>query len=876
MELHTRCWVRVDTHRLLRRAAIAGWSCLLRRPQGRTFSNKLTPTTQAPTTTTTPSTPASPGGRIIDLTAAEALLTTALGCRLAATAATPLAPAPSAPAPHTVLLSPAGRRASGWRYGARAFGRAAQDARRDAAALAAALSASAAGADADADAIRALAAECASLDDAELATSVRAAVDAAAALRGRTASRTARAAATRLLFGLTRCARLVAAPAPAWSGDGGDNAQLGTAPRDHGLRAASAALARAATLPPPPRHESAAARWPSFDGASAASDDDDGATPKLRVATALAAALDAAAASPRRSSLAARVRRLDLSSPSSPSSPATPDATPPPARTVAATAHPHRLSAQTGPDAGGDRARGASPVSDDGRVVAPPSPFAAASPTTTTTLVCRICDAPVPAPGLREHTEACAAAVRAAASYRPPPLRKGGGATPAAAAPPLVHPSPDRPPPPPPTIADFHLVKPISRGAYGRVYLARKRATGDVYAVKAMRKADLVRRNAAATARAERDALAAAACPFVIASYYAFTSPDCVYIVMEYAPGGDLASLLAVVGALDEPAARAATADAVLALEFCHAAGVVHRDVKPDNLLVAGDGRVKLADFGLSTAGVADRAADAGLGGGGGSDNAPPPPDASPSARPPPCVGTPDYLAPELLLGTGHGPAADWWSLGATLFELLTGAPPFAGPTPEAVFDAALSRRIAWPPAGTLSDASTDLIDRLLDPDPSTRLGAVPNGAAAVKAHPWFTSLDWAAAASAKAPPLFVPRLDGKEDTSYFADVAISKPVSSTSAAVDAAGDAAAVAAALAARGGGGAGGALRARAAVHPGDSDVEEDDDDDDDATTITPDAVAAADAVHFSDFAFTNVDTLGAANAAALAELGRGVVE
>ena len=445
--------------------------------------------------------------------------------------------------------------------------------------------------------------------------------------------------------------------------------------------------------------------------------------------------------------------------------------------------------------------------------------------------------------------DAAIAGLRSAASAAPPcsvadalgrralrlarAVRRGGRApSPAPTPTPPLPGSPAQPPLPPPSplplppssggvcIADFEVLKPISRGAYGRVYLARKRATGDLYAVKVMRKADLVRKNAVAGAVTERDILAAADNPFVVRFYWAFTSPTAVYLVMEYAAGGDLASLLAGVGALDEGAARPYIAEAVLALAYCHARGVVHRDVKPDNLLIAGDGHVKLADFGLSTVGVVDRAAglDGGSGGGGGGGApatarrasggggaAAAPPSAQPPqpALLPRAVGTPDYLAPELLLGgsAAHGPAVDWWALGAVLFECVAGVPPFAADAPEGVFANILAQSIHWPyeeeeggeegggggddtpatptsssgraPARTiaLSRECVDLITRLLDPDPATRLGAGPDGAAAVRAHPWFAGLDWAALAASKAAlaPPFVPDLAGEEDTCYFA-----------------------------------------------------------------------------------------------------------
>lgn len=367
-------------------------------------------------------------------------------------------------------------------------------------------------------------------------------------------------------------------------------------------------------------------------------------------------------------------------------------------------------------------------------------------------------------------------------------------------------------------IDDFEILKPISRGAFGRVYLARKRATGDLFAVKVMRKADLIRKNMVQSARNERNILAMADNPFVVRFFYSFTSRDNLYIVMEYAPGGDLASLLRALGALEEDTARQYAAEVALALEYCHAQGIIHRDVKPDNVLISVDGHVKLTDFGLSCFGVIDRtdphprAMDIGSGSLPSSPNgklfgrqaaAAPAHDllqspaskadlreaAHAAAMASPrlkagidegqrAVGTPDYLAPELLLGTGHGIGADWWSLGVVLFETVVGSPPFSAATPEDIFQNILERSIAWPPPGTLSPELVDLLDRLLEPDPEARLGH--RGAAEVKMHPWFAGVDWAGLARQKAA--FVPAPSDDTDTSYFLS---SKEVSQMSLALD-------------------------------------------------------------------------------------------
>ncbi|DBA81919.1 TPA: hypothetical protein ACH3X1_007632 [Trebouxia sp. C0004] len=157
------------------------------------------------------------------------------------------------------------------------------------------------------------------------------------------------------------------------------------------------------------------------------------------------------------------------------------------------------------------------------------------------------------------------------------------------------------------TIDDFEILKPISRGAFGRVYLCKKRATGDLLAIKVMRKNDLIRKNMVESVRNERNILAMANNPFVVRFYYSFTSRDNLYIVMEYLNGGDCFSLLRVFGALDEDTARLYIAETVLALEYCHTQAIIHRDLKPDNLLISSQGHVKLTDFGLSCIGVIDR-----------------------------------------------------------------------------------------------------------------------------------------------------------------------------------------------------------------------------------------------------------------------------
>ncbi|XP_057537927.1 probable serine/threonine protein kinase IREH1 [Amaranthus tricolor] len=330
-----------------------------------------------------------------------------------------------------------------------------------------------------------------------------------------------------------------------------------------------------------------------------------------------------------------------------------------------------------------------------------------------------------------------------------------------------IHSSKDRT-----SIDDFEIIKPISRGAFGRVFLAKKRTTGDLFAIKVLKKADMIRKNAVESILAERNILISVRNPFVVRFFYSFTCRENLYLVMEYLNGGDLYSLLRNLGCLDEDVARVYIAEVVLALEYLHSLQVVHRDLKPDNLLIAHDGHIKLTDFGLSKVGLINSTDDlSGPAVSGTSLFEDDQPQLSASEKHQErrkkrsAVGTPDYLAPEILLGTGHGATADWWSVGVILFELIVGIPPFNAEHPQIIFDNILNRNIPWPRVPEeMSCETQDLINKLLTEDPNQRLGA--RGASEVKAHPFFRDINWDTLARQKAA--FVPSSDGAYDTSYF------------------------------------------------------------------------------------------------------------
>eukprot|EP00003_Mantamonas_plastica_P013915 TRINITY_DN2417_c0_g1_i7.p1 TRINITY_DN2417_c0_g1~~TRINITY_DN2417_c0_g1_i7.p1 ORF type:complete len:2226 (+),score=601.07 TRINITY_DN2417_c0_g1_i7:71-6748(+) len=351
-----------------------------------------------------------------------------------------------------------------------------------------------------------------------------------------------------------------------------------------------------------------------------------------------------------------------------------------------------------------------------------------------------------------------------------------------------------------PGIRDFKVLKPISRGAYGRVFLCRKISTGDVFAVKVLSKAEMVRKNQVGHVKAERRIMIATDNHYVVKLFFCFQTKKYLYLVMEYMPGGDLFSLLQMVRRLQEHVAKRYIAELVLALAYLHGKGIVHRDLKPDNILIGANGHIKLTDFGLSRQGIIDKHNKLEFERSGAHGNSHVVPgksssssssktaSGSPSAendtldaeglktpsitggpelkeRPYSCVGTPDYLAPEILMGTGHGQAVDWWSVGIILYELLVGLPPFCDETAEKVFENILQGDIMWPRVPEeMSANAQDLIVSLLNPLVTERLGA--HGAMEVMSHPFFSDIEWDTLLEQK--PVYIPATESEMDTSNF------------------------------------------------------------------------------------------------------------
>ncbi|EZF23950.1 AGC/AKT protein kinase, variant [Trichophyton rubrum D6] len=283
------------------------------------------------------------------------------------------------------------------------------------------------------------------------------------------------------------------------------------------------------------------------------------------------------------------------------------------------------------------------------------------------------------------------------------------------------------------TMADFELLKVVGKGSFGKVMQVMKRDTGRIYAMKTIRKAHIISRSEVEHTLAERSVLSQISNPFIVPLKFSFQSPEKLYLVLAFVNGGELFHHLQREQRFDINRARFYTAELLCALECLHGFKVIYRDLKPENILLDYSGHIALCDFGLCKLGMKDE------------------------DRTNTFCGTPEYLAPELLLGHGYTKAVDWWTLGVLLYEMLTGLPPFYDEDTNEMYRKILHDPLTFPGPEIVPGAARDLLSRLLDRDPHRRLGA--NGAGEIKGHHFFANIDWRKLLQRKYEPSFRPNV---------------------------------------------------------------------------------------------------------------------
>lgn len=314
------------------------------------------------------------------------------------------------------------------------------------------------------------------------------------------------------------------------------------------------------------------------------------------------------------------------------------------------------------------------------------------------------------------------------------------------------------------TVFDFESISIIGKGAFGEVRVVRHKQTREVLALKKMSKSEMILKNQLQHVKAERDILVNACNEWIVGLKYSFQDDSFLYLVMEYLPGGDLMNLLIKKSVLTEEEARFYTAEMVLAVESVHLLNYIHRDLKPDNILLDKNGHIKLSDFGLSKCAEINTADY--------QRNLERRAEVRKNRKLAySTVGTPDYIAPEVFSKQGYDETVDWWSIGVILFEMLVGYPPFYADKPVET----CHKVVAWqkhfviPKEARLSPSATDLIRKLIAPARDR-----VKSAADLKTHQFFRGVNWRDIKNSKAPN--APVIRGDVDVSNFDKIEESEP----------------------------------------------------------------------------------------------------